>query len=84
VPPPNSKAWADDRVETDEIFTVKKRYETEEVLAKMDVPWQIFLYSGVEHGFAVKGHMSTERARFAKEQAFGQAVAWFDEYLKEK
>jgi len=28
--------------------------------------------------------MSTKRARFAKEQAFGQAVAWFKEYLNEE
>jgi dienelactone hydrolase len=48
------------------------------------VPYQIFLYSDVEHGFAVKGHMSTKKARFAKEQAFAQAVAWLDEYVKEK
>jgi dienelactone hydrolase len=48
------------------------------------VPWEISLYSGVEHGFAVKGHMSTKKAQFAKEQAFGQAVVWFEEYLKEE
>jgi dienelactone hydrolase len=69
-------------IETDSIFTVEKRHETEGILAKHTVPYQIFLYSDVEHGFAVKGHMSTAKARFAKEQAFLQAVAWFDEYLK--
>ena len=68
--------------ETDEIFTVEKRHETEAILAKHTVPYQIFLYSGVEHGFAVKGHMSTAKARFAKEQAFLQAVGWLDEYVK--
>ncbi|KAH7410447.1 dienelactone hydrolase [Phaeosphaeria sp. MPI-PUGE-AT-0046c] len=68
--------------EVDEIFTVAKRYETEEILTKKKATYQIFLYSGVEHGFAVKGHMSTAKARFAKEQAFLQAVAWFDEYVK--
>jgi dienelactone hydrolase len=71
--------WA---TETDSIFTVEKRHETEEILAQHTVPYQIFLYSDVEHGFAVKGHMSTAKARFAKEQAFLQAVTWFDEYLK--
>jgi dienelactone hydrolase len=68
--------------ETDAIFTVEKRHETEEILAKHTVPYQMFLYSDVEHGFAVKGHMSTAKARFAKEQAFLQAVAWFEEYVK--
>jgi dienelactone hydrolase len=68
--------------ETDEIFTLAKRHETEEILCKKTVPWQITVYSDTEHGFAVKGHMSTKKARFAKEQAFMQAVGWFAEYLK--
>lgn len=68
--------------ETDGIFTVAKRHETEEILTKKEATYQVFLYSGVEHGFAVKGHMSTAKARFAKEQAFLQAVAWFDQYVK--
>lgn len=70
--------------EIDEIFTVEKRHETEEILRGLTVPWEMLLYSGVEHGFAVKGHMSTNRARFAKEQVFGQAVTWFEEYVKEE
>jgi dienelactone hydrolase len=76
-------AWTDEMcVEIDEIFTVEKRRETEDILAGLTVPWQIFLYSGVEHGFAVKGDLANERGRFAKEQAFAQAVGWFEEYLK--
>jgi hypothetical protein len=48
------------------------------------VPYQLFLYSDVEHGYAVKGDMSHAKARFAKEQTFLQAVYWFDEYVKRK
>ena len=48
----------------------------------MDVAWQINLFSDVEHAFAVRGDLSKPRAKFAKEQAFLQAVQWFDEYLK--
>jgi dienelactone hydrolase len=73
---------ADKVTETDNIFTVAKRHESEDILAKHTVPYQIFLYSDVEHGFAVKGDMSTAKAKFAKEQAFLQAVGWFDEYIK--
>lgn len=40
------------------------------------------LYSDVEHGFAVRGDMSKQAVKFAKEAAFLQAVAWFDEFLK--
>jgi dienelactone hydrolase len=68
--------------ETDEIFTRVLRHQTEEILAEKDVEWQICVYGGTEHGFAVKGHMSTKKARFAKEQTFGQAVGWFEEYLR--
>ena len=50
----------------------------------MSVPYQISLYSGVEHGFAVKGDLSDQRAKFAKEMAFLQAVFWFDEYVKKE
>ena len=42
----------------------------------------MFLYSDVEHGFATKGDLSHDKARFAKEQAFLQAVYWLDEYVK--
>jgi hypothetical protein len=40
------------------------------------------LFSDVEHGFAVRADISKPRVKFAKEQAFYQAVAWFDEYVK--
>ena len=48
------------------------------------MPYQLTLYSDVEHGFAVKGDLSHSRSRFAKEQAFLQAVFWFDEYVKKE
>jgi hypothetical protein len=40
------------------------------------------LYGGCEHGFAIKGDVSRPQVKFAKEQAFLQAVNWFEEYLK--
>ena len=48
----------------------------------MDVPYQINLYSGCQHGFGVRADVSSPQAKFAKEQAFLQAVTWFDEHLK--
>ncbi|KAF2747092.1 alpha/beta-hydrolase [Sporormia fimetaria CBS 119925] len=68
--------------ETDAIFPAEKRHETEEILAKHNVPYQMSLYSDVEHGFAVRCDLSKRRQKWAKEQAFLQAVAWFDEYVK--
>ncbi|KAH7383410.1 dienelactone hydrolase [Cadophora sp. MPI-SDFR-AT-0126] len=68
--------------ETDQIWPTDKRHESEVILAKTGQPYQINLFSGVEHGFAVRGDLSKEQLKFAKEQAFLQAVAWFDKYLK--
>jgi dienelactone hydrolase len=45
-------------------------------------PYQITLYSGVSHGFAVRGDLSNKQILFAKEQAFYQAISWFDEFIK--
>ncbi|KAK7184562.1 hypothetical protein DPSP01_009034 [Paraphaeosphaeria sporulosa] len=69
--------------ETDQIFPAEKRRESEDILQKMNVPYQMNLFSDVEHGFAVRADLSKKPAKFAKEQAFLQAVAWFDEYIKQ-
>ncbi|KAJ5983866.1 hypothetical protein N7481_005965 [Penicillium waksmanii] len=66
----------------DFVFTTEKRRESEDILDSMDVPYQINLFSDVEHGFSVRCDLSKPRQKVAKEQAFGQAAAWFDEYLK--
>lgn len=67
--------------ETDTIFPADKRRRSEEILAKKGDPYQINLYSQVEHGFSVRGDVSKKHERFAKEQAFFQAVQWFDNWL---
>jgi dienelactone hydrolase len=67
--------------ETDGIFPAEKRHKSEEILKKIGVPYQISLFSGVEHGFAVRGDVTKKLSKFAKEQAFLQAVTWFNEFL---
>lgn len=66
----------------DFVFTTEKRRESEDILDKLHIPYQINLFSDVEHGFAVRCDMKKPGQRFAKEQAFAQALAWFDNYLK--
>ncbi|KAJ5187201.1 hypothetical protein N7449_010195 [Penicillium cf. viridicatum] len=70
-----------ERVETDSIFPASKRRESEDILTKTGQPYQINLFGGVEHGFAVRADITKPTIRFAKESAFLQAVAWFDQYL---
>jgi dienelactone hydrolase len=70
----------------DPVFPVVKRRETEQTLGKVSIqghrlPWQLCLYSGVDHGFAVRCDTKKREQRFAMDQAFRQAVAWFDEFL---
>jgi dienelactone hydrolase len=67
--------------ETDTIFPSEKRHRSEEILKEGGQPYQINLYSGVVHGFAVRGDINKKVEKFAKEQAFYQAVQWFDNYL---
>ncbi|CAI7576197.1 unnamed protein product [Penicillium manginii] len=67
--------------ETDSIFTTQLRHESEETLIKAGQPWQINLFSGVSHGFAVRGDLNNKTQKWAKEQAFCQAVVWFNQHL---
>jgi len=67
--------------ETDSIFPAEKRHKSEEILKEAGHPYQINLFSQVQHGFAVRGDPAVKVEKFAKEQAFFQAVTWFDEYL---
>jgi dienelactone hydrolase len=71
--------------EFDNIFPTEKRHETEELLLgdKVKQPFQINLFSGVHHGFGVRGDLSNKQVKYGKEQAFLQAVSWFDQFLKE-
>jgi len=68
--------------ERDYILTTEKRHESERILGELDVPWQINLYSGAEHSFALRPDPSVRRQVFTQEKAFEQAVGWFEEYLK--
>jgi dienelactone hydrolase len=68
--------------ETDQIFPAEKRHESEVILKGTGQPYQIFLFSGVEHGFAVRADINKLDNKLAKEQAFLQAVNWFDTFIK--
>jgi dienelactone hydrolase len=68
-------------LEIDSIFTREKRMESEKILAELGIGWQISLYGGVEHGFAVKGDLTKKHIKFATDQAFEQAIAWFKFWL---
>jgi dienelactone hydrolase len=73
--------------ENDEYFPQQKRWETESLLKQAKsrdgqaLAWQVCLYSGVEHGFAIrqeKGHLE----QVATKAAFRQAVGWMEAWLE--
>lgn len=64
--------------EHDPIFTTANRHASETSLIGTGQSFQINLFSGVHHGFAIRGDLNQPHVQFAKEQAFAQAVAWFD------
>jgi dienelactone hydrolase len=68
-------------LEIDSIFTAENRAESEKILSNLHIPWQINLYGGVQHGFAVKGDLTKKEVQFATDQAFDQAVTWFRYHL---
>ena len=66
------------------MYPVEDRHESEKVLRNLKPrqPFQINLYSHVYHGWAPRGDLRIKTTKFAKEAAFHQAVAWFDEHIK--
>ncbi|CDM37954.1 hypothetical protein DTO013E5_8273 [Penicillium roqueforti] len=67
--------------ELDAIFPAEKRQETEAILKELNLPWQMNLYGGVKHGFAVRGDHESPVVRYAMQSAFLQALEWFKEHL---
>jgi len=68
--------------ETDPVFGAENRHKAEAILAEGKKMYHVQLFSGVKHGFAVKGDMSDENERWAKEQSAWGILGWFDRFLK--
>ncbi|KIW19411.1 hypothetical protein PV08_03706 [Exophiala spinifera] len=67
--------------EIDSIFTTELRHRSERILAETSQRWQINLFSGVTHGFAIRADLKVPQNKFAKEQAFLQSLGWFSSTL---
>lgn len=67
--------------ETDARMTPARRAEVEALLLQAHQPYQLSLYGGTSHGFGVRANVSDPVQRYGKEEAFLQAVRWFDNYL---
>ena len=64
--------------ETDPIFPPELRAQTEAKLKEIGARYQVDLFSGVSHGFSVRGDITNPVVKYAKEKAFCDQVYWFD------
>lgn len=56
----------------------ERRHEIETLLQATGQAYSLALYGGTEHGFGVRANVSDPKQKFGKEEAFFQAVRWFD------
>lgn len=68
--------------ETDSIFTPELRAATETILAKNKQRYQVDLFSGVSHGFAVRGDLNNPVVKYAAEKALKDQICWFEHTSK--
>lgn len=67
--------------ENDSSFVPELRQKTTEILsAKKDVRWQLDIFQGAPHGFAVKGDISVPHIKYAKEKTIIDQTWWFGQF----
>lgn len=68
--------------EEDHTFSAESRHRSEEILISIKAKYYYQLFSGVKHGFALRGNMEVENERWAKEQSAAGIASWWDRFLK--
>ncbi|OBA22244.1 dienelactone hydrolase [Metschnikowia bicuspidata var. bicuspidata NRRL YB-4993] len=63
--------------EIDPIFTTELRQQTEAKLAEIKARYQLTLFSGVSHGFSIKGDIEDPVVKYAKEKTLADQLQWF-------
>ncbi|GMM37371.1 hypothetical protein DASC09_046960 [Saccharomycopsis crataegensis] len=66
--------------QTDARFTPELRHKTEEILIKNNIRFQMDLFSGVSHGFAIKGDIKDPVVKYAKEKCVSDVITWFSQF----
>ena len=68
--------------EVDSTFTADLRHESEKVLAENGVNYQIDLFGGVVHGFAVRADLSNPKNQYAMDKVILDQIYWFNSVSK--
>lgn len=63
--------------ETDSIFPAELRRQTEDKLVEIGARYQLTLFSGVAHGYAVRGDMSDPVVKYSAEKTLSDQIVWF-------
>lgn len=66
--------------ETDPIFTTELRHKTEATLANIKARYQIDLFCGTVHGYAVRGDPKDPVVRYAMSKTIADQVQWFAQF----
>ncbi|EAU32641.1 conserved hypothetical protein [Aspergillus terreus NIH2624] len=67
--------------EEDHTFNQESRRTALQILQAGKKTYHLQLFSGVEHGFALRGNMDNAYERYVKEQSLQGIVQWFDFWL---
>ena len=66
--------------QTDDLFPAARRHEVEDLIFASGQQASVATYGGTQHGFAVRANISDPRQKFGKEEAFVQAVSFFQKW----
>ena len=67
--------------EIDQSFPTELRNRAVDIMIQEKKKFQVQLFQGVSHGFAVRGNMENTWEKYTKEQSFQGMVDWFDLWL---
>ncbi|KAJ6516864.1 Alpha/Beta hydrolase protein [Mycena vitilis] len=66
--------------ESDFTFPVEFRRRAEDILVEVKAQYQLQVFSGVKHGFAVRGDPESPDGRWAKEESARGIIGWFKRF----
>ena len=69
--------------ETDHTFPEEFRNSAVHMMIEQKKRYQVQLFQGVEHGFALRGNMENAYERYCKEQSLKGIVEWCDFWLSQ-
>ncbi|TFY55287.1 hypothetical protein EVJ58_g8345 [Rhodofomes roseus] len=65
-------------VEIDHTFPLEFRRRAEDIMVEIKATYHIQVFSGVTHGFSLRGNVDDPVAKWAKEQSASTILSWFD------